>query len=301
MAIDDLHAFERRLGRSADATLGEPVDAELTEVLHHIARRRRDRRATSSSIAATVDTAHRRAAPVANEVTTTDGVPGEVLHVEDVTPSLRILRVGRPDGMTFTAGQYVKMGLAGLRRGSFSIASAPHEPFLEFCIERIAGGRLTPKLFEVSVGDHVDVADRAKGRLRLHPAAGHHLLVGTVTGIAPLRSLVRDALHRGLRSDITVLHGASHHDELPYRAELEALSAATARFEYVPTISRSEEGRNAAWTGATGRVDPLALSVAARLDASSTHVVATGNSSMVANVRSALGARGFAVSTESFD
>lgn len=270
-------------------------------MLHHVARRRRGRGVTSSPIAATVDTDRRRAAAVGTGPTTSGGAPGEVLHVEDVTPSLRILRVGRPLGMTFAAGQYVKMGLPGLRRGSFSIASAPHEPFLEFCIERIAGGRLTPKLFEVAVGDHVDVAERAKGRVRLHPAAGHHLLVGTVTGIAPLRSLVRDALHRGLRGDITLLHGASHHDDLPYRAELEALSTATSRFEYLPTISRPEEGRNARWTGATGRVDPLAVSVAGRLDASSTHVVATGNSSMVANVRAALGARGFAVTTESFD
>ncbi len=233
--------------------------------------------------------------------TTAAGAPGQVLHVEDVTPSLRILRVGRPGGLTFAAGQYVKMGLAGLRLGSFSIASAPHETFLEFCIERIAGGRLTPRLFAVGVGDHLEVSDRAKGRLRLHPAARQHLLVGTVTGIAPLRSLVRDALHRGMRTRITVLHGASHHDELPYREEFEDLAAANEHITYRPTISRRGEGRNATWTGATGRVDPLALDVAASMDPDTTHVIATGNSGMVANVRTALGAKGFPVATEAFD
>jgi len=298
VGIDDLHLFERRLGRSADAKLGEPVDVELTELLHHVARRRRAR--VGATAPAGVDGA--RDDHVAGGVRpAASGAPGEVLHVEDVTPSLRILRVARPHGFDFDAGQYVKMGLAGLRRGSFSVASAPHEPFLEFCIERIAGGRLTPRLFEVAPGDRVEVDDRAKGRLRLHSAAGHHLLVGTVTGIAPLRSLVRDALHRGLHGGITLLHGASHHDDLPYRAELERLATSEPRFEYLPTISRPDEGRNATWTGATGRVDPLALLVAQRLDARSTHVIATGNSGMVANLRAGLGAKGFTVVTEAFD
>jgi hypothetical protein len=50
----------------------------------------------------------------------------------------------------------------------------------------------------------------------------------------------------------------------------------------------------------TGRVDDLAVRTAAGLDPATTHVYATGNAGMIANVRAALGGAGFAVSTETF-
>ncbi len=223
-----------------------------------------------------------------------------MLAVTEVGPDVRILSVVRPAGLTFAAGQYLKVGLAGHRRASFSLASAPHDEELELCIERVPGGRLTPLLFQVGAGDRLEVTDRAKGSLRLDPSASTHLMIGTATGIAPLRSMVRDALHRGLPGRFLVLHGASHADRLAYRHELEALAADHDQVEYVPTVSRPDEGRSAGWTGARGRVDEQVRSVAATLDPSSTCVYATGNSAMIASVRSLLDPPGVEVRTESF-
>lgn len=220
--------------------------------------------------------------------------------MEQLTSSLRVLRVVRPRQLRFEAGQYLKVGVAGHRSGSFSIASAPHEEHVELCIELVAGGRLTPVLFRLRPGDHVELPDRAKGSLRLDPSARTHLMVATVTGIAPLRSLLRDALHRGVRGSFVVLHGASHADELPYADELRSLADGEARVTYVPTVSRPADPRSSAWRGETGRVDAVAVRHAAALDPATTHVYATGNSGMIANVRSSLGGAGFAVSTEKF-
>ena len=52
-------------------------------------------------------------------------------------------------------------------------------------------------------------------------------MVATVTGIAPLRSMLRDAMRRGIDAEFVVLHGASYADELPYHEELVALGGTT--------------------------------------------------------------------------
>jgi ferredoxin-NADP reductase len=231
----------------------------------------------------------------------TAGAPGRVLSIEQVAADVRILRIGRPASFEYRAGQYMKVGIEGRRSGSFSLASAPHEPHLEFCIERIPGGRLTPAMFTLSVGAPVVLGERAKGSLRLDPSARTHLLVATVTGIAPVRGLVLQALQDRVPSRLVILHGASHADELPYADELDALAATHPRLSYLPTVSRPGEARNAGWSGVTGRVDEHAIRAASALDPASTQVLAIGNSGMIANVRTALGGRGFRVDTEAFD
>ncbi len=229
------------------------------------------------------------------------GPAGQILSIEQVAADVRILRIGRPSSFEYRAGQYMKVGMEGRRSGSFSLASAPHEAHLELCIERIPGGRLTPAMFTLPVGARVVLGERAKGSLRLDPTARTHLLVATVTGIAPVRSLVLQALRERVPSRLVILHGASHADELPYADELAGLAAAHPRLSYLPTVSRPGDARNVGWSGATGRVDEHAIRAAASLDPSSTQVLATGNAGMIANVRTALGGRGFPVDTEAFD
>lgn len=295
--IDELGAFQRRLHRSAARRLDDlaadpdqaaPASRELADVFGVVARRRARR------------AGHALDRPAAPARRSEQQAPGTVLAVTEVGPDVRLLSVVRPAGLTFAAGQYLKVGLAGQRRASFSIASAPHDDDLELCIERVPGGRLTPLLFQVGVGDRLEVTDRAKGSLRLDPSASTHLLVGTATGIAPLRSMVRDALHRGLPGRFLVLHGASHADRLAYRHELEMLAAAHGQVDYLSSVSRPDEVRSAGWTGTRGRIDEQVRSVAATLDPSSTCVYATGNSAMIASVRSLLAPLGFEVRTESF-
>jgi ferredoxin--NADP+ reductase len=288
----EVAAYERRLRRTASERATGAADPGLATILSRV----RDRRAQRSGpTGADRPSADRAVAgqPAAG--------PGRVASIEQVSSDVRIFRIGRPPGFQFRAGQYVKVGIRGQRRADFSIASAPHEPHVELCIERIAGGRVTPALFGVGPGATLDVSDRAKGRFGLDESAGAHVFVATSTGIAPLRSMVRDALHRGVPGQLVIVHGASHADELPYVDELRALAASEDRVRYLPTISRPTDARNRSWTGATGRVDPLAVEVAATLDPAHTAVYVCGNSAMVRNVSTELRARGFRVATETFD
>ena len=211
-----------------------------------------------------------------------------MLSIDDVAADVRIIRVGRPPGLQFVAGQYVKLGVPGKRNASYSLASAPHEPHLEFCVELIPGGRLSPLLFALRAGDAVTLSDTAKGKFLLE-SAPIHLMVATVTGIAPLRSMLRDVLHRGTAAEFVVLHGASHQDELPYFDELTALAGSSAHVTYRPTVSRPTAAQNAGWAQDVGRVDDLACRVSATVDSRRTHVYACGHPEMVRRVRGELG------------
>jgi NAD(P)H-flavin reductase len=229
------------------------------------------------------------------------GPSGQILEIVDVGPSVRIFKVGRPAGLTFTGGQYLKAGIDAVRTASFSLASAPYETHLELCIELIPGGRLTPQMFALRPGASLTLGNQVKGGFTLDTAGRTHLMVATVTGIAPLRSMLRQALHDGTNDRFVILHGASYADELPYHDELVALAAADPRVEYVPTVSRPAEARNAGWTGQTGRVDPLASNVAVTLDRGDLRAYACGNPGMVSTVTSDLRALGIPVSSETFD
>jgi ferredoxin-NADP reductase len=233
-----------------------------------------------------------RVAPVA--------APGRVLSIEECGPTVRVFRIGRPAGLKFAPGQYVKLGAPGEKREDFSIASAPHDPHLELAIQLREGGTVTPALFALRVGDAVDISEGAKGKLRLEPSAAHHLMVATVTGIAPLISMVRDAIHRGTGDDFTVVVGASYQHELPFHGELEALAAAEPEVTYLPTVSRPTEEANHSWSESTGRADVVARSIVDQFDPATTHVYAVGNAGMIRNVERDFGAAGFRVSTESY-
>ncbi len=222
-----------------------------------------------------------------------------VVARRQLTPTLLVLRLARPAGFTFSPGQYVKLALDGVRR-DFTLCSAPHQDHLELFVELQPQGRLTPRLFALRPGDPVGLAPKAGGAFALAPDARHHVMVATVTGVAPFVSMLRDAAHRGATARFHVLHGASYADELGYG---DALAALGPRVTYLPSVSRPAEPRNAGFTGATGRVATLLEPYLDQhaLTPADTVVYACGHPEMVADVRQRMRRRGFPVRVEIFD
>ncbi len=216
------------------------------------------------------------------------------------------MRVRKPAGFAFVAGQHVKLGAdeASVMR-SYSIASAPHEAHLEFCIENIAHGELSPRLSQLRAGDVVHFRGKARGRFVLDSQRDVHAMIATKTGIAPFRSMVLEALNaQERRAKFIILHGASYASELPYREELESLMQShPERVVYIPTVSRPNEAANAGWSGRTGRVDLLAGEVLPQhlTGTRSSSVYLCGNSAMIASVRAEWSGRGFECRSEAFD
>ena len=275
---------------SADA---DP-DSGLQALLEHIRRRRaRQRRRLIAA----------GGSPQAGSTAERPGRNGlAVLELEWLTDNLVRLKLQRPPGLEYGAGQHVKLALGGVKR-TYSLVSAPHEGTLEFFIEVVPGGAFSSALAGLGVGDRVALAGAPKGDLAIDRRHSVHLMLATVTGVAPYVSMLRDITRAGTTPQrFIVVHGASHQDELGYRSELEALAERHERVVYVPTVSRPEAARNAGWAGEVGRVPEVAerLVEAYGLSPETTRVYACGNPGMVERASALFDERGFEVETERF-
>jgi ferredoxin--NADP+ reductase len=222
--------------------------------------------------------------------------PAELIERRDVSGSLAILRFRVAEPLSFTAGQYATIGIAinsEVVERPYSIVSSPHEPFLEFFIELVPGGDITPKLWELKLGSPLLVRRRIVGQFTLDTTVTHHLMLATVTGVAPFVSILRTEQIERQRGAISnhqfvVIHGASQSADFgTYRSELEDLSRA-GWLTYIPTVSRpwTEPG----WKGETGRIEDIMRKHADQLGFDHTNSVAyaCGHPQMVANVKDML-------------
>ena len=191
-----------------------------------------------------------------------------ILERRDLSPDLWLIRIDPGGPFKFLAGQYATLGFErdGKRtERAYSIVSSPYEESLEFFVELVPHGGFTPRLYELKEGDRLLCRKIAKGRFTLDLRSGRpqHLLVSTVTGIAPFVSYVR-TLYRDWKNGgspmpgehkLYCLQGASRSFEFGYREELEGYGAEVPWFRYAATVSRPWEDPD--WKGETGRVDDL--------------------------------------------
>ena len=222
----------------------------------------------------------------------------------DYTDDLMVIKM-EPQGFDFKfkPGQYCTLGLDGIER-AYSIVSAPHEPFLEIFVELVPEGELTPRMWRMEIGDTMSIRPRPKGIFLMDPSATQHLMLGTVTGVAPFVSMVRDHLHYGRDGHhFYVVEGASYHDEFVYDVELARLAAAhPGAVTFVPAISRPNEERNAGWEGATGRLNNIVADEIEKLalDRSQTLIYACGHPGMIEASRKIVTADGWRWTEERF-
>lgn len=193
-------------------------------------------------------------------------VQGRVVERRDLTEDLWSIRIAHDGEFSFKPGQYATLGVPADPRPlerPYSIVSSPAEPTIEFLLELVDEGVVTPHLHGLGKGAELLMRPRAKGRFTLDLASGrsHHVFVATVTGIAPFVSMLRtlraggyvDPLPEGFR--VVCIHGGSRSNEFGYDDELEWLDRELDWFSYVPTISRIHE--DVGWRGEVGRVEDV--------------------------------------------
>lgn len=184
----------------------------------------------------------------------------------DFAPDLWMIRINAGGEFKFSPGQYATLGVQGPEKRSerpYSIVSSPYEEEIEFFFELVPEGELTPQLYKLQMGDELLMRKAAKGKFMLETKTGHtnHLLVCTVTGVAPYVSYVR-TMYRdwkdgkfGGEHKLFILNGASRSWEFGYNEELKKFASEAPWLTYVPTISRPWDDAN--WMGECGRVDDV--------------------------------------------
>lgn len=185
----------------------------------------------------------------------------------DFSEDLAVFRLRAPEPVDFTPGQYATIGLVDETNERpllrpYSVASMPGTADLEFFIERVDEGDLTPRLWDLEQGAEVWMRKKIVGRFVLDTSRRHHLMAATVTGVGPYVSIVRHQQRALAAGDLDtphrlfILHGGSRSWELgTYREELSRLAQETDWLTYVPTVSRPWEDPD--WTGERGRVEDV--------------------------------------------
>jgi ferredoxin--NADP+ reductase len=184
----------------------------------------------------------------------------------DFAPDLWMIRIRAGGEFKFAPGQYATLGVQGPEKRSerpYSIVSSPYEDEIEFFFELVPEGELTPQLYKLQLGDECLMRKACKGRFTLDVKSGrtNHLLVCTVTGIAPyvsyVRTLYKDWTEGKFQGDqqLFILNGASRSWEFGYLEELRKFAEEVPWLTYVPCISRPWDDEK--WLGETGRVDDV--------------------------------------------
>ena len=242
----------------------------------------------------------------------------------EVSPWLMILQVV-PDGWDipdYEPGQFASLGLFGsasrcalgepedpapdqekLIKRAYSIASSPvNREFLEFYIALVPGGALTPRLFDLKIGDRVYLSPRVVGRFALEPSRiaenSNLVLVATSSGLAPFVSMLSTHLRFPSQHQIAIVHGVRHSWDLGYRSILMAMQHLRPNVTYLPVVSRPDK-EPVLWKGATGHVQDVWTSGLLERawgfapGPEDTHVFMCGSPHMIASMTELLAQEGF--------
>ncbi|XAL98185.1 ferredoxin--NADP reductase [Phycisphaeraceae bacterium D3-23] len=179
-------------------------------------------------------------------------------------------------------------GRVRLTRRAYSICSPPNEKrWLEFYIIAVDEGALTPRFFDLQVGDRLFMDPKVKGRFTLDgvPDGKDLVTVATGTGIAPFLSMYhqyKDEPNRWNR--FVFIHGVRLAKDLGYRDELLQIVKDDPRVHYLPMVSREPDS---AWAGLRGRVTSIFQAgqyeqiIGAPLTPEQCHIFLCGNPAMI--------------------
>lgn len=189
-----------------------------------------------------------------------------VTGIEELTPAIRKIRLepmtSGPMPFSFTAGQYLKIGLPvavePIER-SYSICSGPDEAgHADFAVRREPGGLGSAFLHdELEIGQALRVAGPF-GEFTWDPhdpGPGPLLLIAGGVGITPLISVLVAAAAAGHHGRIVLLAGCRTEDEIPFGPELAELRARMPGLEVTVFLTQARDG----WAGRRGRIGLEAL------------------------------------------
>jgi ferredoxin--NADP+ reductase len=239
-----------------------------------------------------------------------------------VSPWLMILQIA-PDGWDlpdFVPGQYTCLGLhaAALRcaqaepetrllapdkliQRAYSIASSPLDrEFMEFYLNLVPGGVLTPRLFNLQMGDRIWLSPRVTGSFTFEgvPEGANVVLFANGSGLAPYMSMLTTHLSFLRQRRVVLIHGVRHSCDLGYRSVLMSMQRLRTNFIYIPVVSRPRE-EPVPWKGATGHVQDLwqggvvGRALGCQPTPENTHVFLCGSPEMIESMISILAQKSF--------
>ena len=224
------------------------------------------------------------------------------LKVKDVvreTPDAVTLTFWHPisEEIRYQPGQFLTflLNINGQKvRRSYSMASSPHvDVSLAVSVKRVPGGLVSNYLCErIHPGDILETLEPMGTFVPKLDAQNRRtlVLIGAGSGITPLFSMAKSALHVEPYSRVWLIYGNRSQESTIYKAHLDAMEQAygKSRFRTTHVLSQPTTG----WTGLSGRLNQHTLTHLLEdipvADRQSTSVYICGPDGMMAEARSAL-------------
>lgn len=181
----------------------------------------------------------------------------EIISVTDLTPSEKLFRVRRADGVPLghLPGQFVQVSLLGYGEAPISVASSPtREGFFELGVRR--AGTLTGAMHTLKAGDTLGIRGPFGNPFDLSRLRGQDLiLISGGCGLAPMRSLIQYCEDRPAEfGGISILYGAKSPVDRLFKEDL-AVWDASARFACSMTVDNISGGD--CFSGSVGLITAL--------------------------------------------
>ena len=222
----------------------------------------------------------------------------------DTLFSFRTTRAAR---FEFTPGQFSRLGLdsgSDILWRAYSIASAPHEPELEYFAVVVPQGAFSPLLARLRPGDPILTERASHGFMTAtrFTAPGNDLwMLATGTGLGPFLSILQDPQVWQKYRNLILVHGARCADDLVYQDLLHRLqqqppTASRARLHLIQSTTGSNQP--AAPNRLQGRITNLLVdgrleaTAGLEINAEDSHLMLCGNPDMITEVRQILHQRG---------
>jgi ferredoxin-NADP reductase len=172
-------------------------------------------------------------------------VMAPVMTVLDETPDVRTFRIGRPDGFTFKAGQFLTVRLRANGKEHvrcYSISSAPEaQGYLEISVKRLG---LVSSALHASIRPGAMLAVRSPGGSFVYPTDDERplvLLAGGV-GITPLMSMLRHASVAEPTRPVTLFYSLRRVEDIAFSDELTLLARRSEHIRVFIAVSDGPPG-----------------------------------------------------------
>lgn len=181
---------------------------------------------------------------------------GTLIKSELVAEKVKAMTFSVEPWVKHQAGQYYDLrltsedGYQAIR--SYSVASAPKNNELEFGIELLENGEVSPYLFEMQPGDQLELRGPLGDFGWDEKMDGDLVMIAGGTGMVPEMSMLRHYIEIADKRVVRFLISARSLDKVLYRDELESLAKQNDQLKVLMTLT-GEQPKD--WSGYSRRVD----------------------------------------------
>ena len=181
-----------------------------------------------------------------------------IISATDITHDIKEVKLELDQPIKFDAGQYIQLndeGIFGARSYSFAMAPADNgDKTVSLFIRKVPEGEFTTKLFDGQLEGVSLRAHGPSGNFWMREGRGPMICVSGGSGLAPIISMLEQAIKNPPGRPCVVLFGARTQADLYGLERLAAIEKAwDGAFNFVPVLSN--EPADSGWAGATGFVN----------------------------------------------